>query len=78
MTQRMVGSQSMSRRGLLAGSAGLIGAATLASRVARAQQNANLGAPATVISNPPRQWGRHSPSIYPTLTSLSSILPFCR
>src|SRR5271155_2634238 len=55
----------MSRRGLLAGSAGLIGAATLAPGIARAQQNANLGAPATVISNPPRQWGRHNPSIYP-------------
>jgi len=65
MTRRTVGSQSMSRRDVLAGSAGLIGSATLASGAARAQQNANLGAPATVISNPPRQWGRYSPSIYP-------------
>jgi gluconolactonase len=55
----------MSRRGVLAGSAGLIGAATLASGAARAQQNANLGAPATVISNPPRDWTPQHPSIYP-------------
>jgi gluconolactonase len=55
----------MSRRGVLAGSAGLIGAATLASGAARAQQNANLGAPATVISNPPRDWSPQHPSIYP-------------
>jgi len=65
MTQRTIGPQSMSRRGMLAGSAGLIGPATLAPGTARAQQNANLGAPASVISNPPRQWGRHHPSIYP-------------
>jgi len=65
MMQRTAGSQSMSRRGVLAGSAGLIGAATLASGAARAQQNANLGAPATVISNPPRDWTPQHPSIYP-------------
>ena len=35
MTRRTVGSQSMSRRDVLAGSAGLIGSATLASSAAR-------------------------------------------
>ena len=55
----------MSRRGVLAGSAGLIGAATLASGTTRAQQIANLDAPATLISNPSRQRVGNNPSIYP-------------
>jgi len=65
VTQKTVGPHSMSRRGLLAGSAGLIGAATLAPGIACAQQNTNPGAPATVISNPPRDFARGHPSIYP-------------
>ena len=39
----------------LAGTAGVAGAAALTG-TARAQQNANLGTPATVISNPPRDF----------------------
>jgi len=39
--------------------------AALSTTPARAQQNANLGTPATVITNPPRQWDPHNPSIYP-------------
>jgi gluconolactonase len=53
---------SLSRRGVLAGAAG---AAALATRPGFAQDNANLGAPATVISNPPRDWRPGHPSIYP-------------
>jgi len=65
MTHQSIRHPALSRRGLLAGSAGLIGTAAFAPGIARAQQNASLGAPASVISNPPRQWGRHHPSIYP-------------
>ncbi len=55
---------SLSRRSLLAGTAGLAGAAAVTG-AARAQTNANLGTPATVISNPPRDFARGHPSIYP-------------
>ena len=65
MTQVRVHRQPLSRRSLLAGSASLAGAAALSTSAVRAQQNANLGTPATVISNPPRQWDPHNPSIYP-------------
>jgi len=66
MTQAAFRRQSLSRRSVIAGGAGLAGAAALAPGLTRAQQpNANLGTPASVISNPPRQWGRHNPSIYP-------------
>ncbi|MBV9816080.1 MAG: SMP-30/gluconolactonase/LRE family protein [Alphaproteobacteria bacterium] len=65
MIERTKTCRSLSRRGLLAGSAGLAGAAALSSSGARAQQNAELGAPATVISNPPRDFARGHPSIYP-------------
>ena len=50
---------SLSRRSLLAGTAGLAGAAAVTG-AAGAQQNANLGTPATVISNPPREGIRRS------------------
>ena len=57
--------QSLSRRGVIAGGAGLAGA-LLASGAARSQQpNANLGTPASVLTNPPRDWSSHNPSIYP-------------
>ncbi len=54
--------QSLSRRTLLAGTAG---AAALGPGIARTQQNANLGTPATVTSSPPRDFARGHPSIYP-------------
>jgi gluconolactonase len=62
MTQEASRHNSISRRTLLAGTAG---AAALVPGVARAQQNANLGTPASVITSPPRQWDPHNPSIYP-------------
>jgi gluconolactonase len=65
MTQKTVRRQSLSRRGLLAGTTGAIGAAALAPGLGRAQQNANFGTPASVISNPPRDFARRHPSIYP-------------
>ena len=58
--------QSFSRRRMLAGTAGLISSAALAQKIASAQQpNANLGTPASVITNPPRDFARGHPSIYP-------------
>jgi gluconolactonase len=57
--------QSLSRRSVIAGSAGLAGAAVLASAARAQQPNANLGAPASVITNPPRDFARGHPSIYP-------------
>ena len=62
MTQTTVRRQSLSRRALLAGTAG---AAALGPGIARAQQNANLGTPETVISSPPRDWRPGHPAIYP-------------
>src|SRR5690349_25116687 len=58
----------LSRRGLLAG-AGAVGATALALRRAGAQTqpapNAQLGTPASTITNPPRDWTPGRPSIYP-------------
>ena len=56
-----------SRRAVVRGLAGTVGAAALAPIAAMAQQpTAATGAPPTVISNPPRQWGHHAPpAIYP-------------
>jgi gluconolactonase len=62
MAQATFRRQSLSRRALLAGTAGT---AALGPGIARAQQNANLGTPATVISSPPRDFARGHPSIYP-------------
>jgi gluconolactonase len=56
--------QSMSRRSLLAGGAGLVGAAAL-TRTAFAQPQAEVGPPQSVMSNPPRDWTPGHPSIYP-------------
>jgi hypothetical protein len=58
--------QSFSRRRVLAGTAGLFSSAALAQKIASAQQpNANLGTPASVLTNPPRDFARGHPSIYP-------------
>ena len=68
MTQTAFRRQSLSRRSVIAGTAGLAGAAVLASGAARAQQpnaNAALGTPASVVTNPPRDWRPRHPSIYP-------------
>src|SRR5205823_8541463 len=62
MTQTTVRRQSLSRRTLLAGTAG---AAALGPGIAGAQQNANLVTPATVISSPPRDFAPGHPSMYP-------------
>jgi gluconolactonase len=66
MTQDTFRRQSVSRRSVIAGSAGLAGVAVVASSPARAQQaNASLGTPASVVTNPPRDWSLHHPAIYP-------------
>ena len=73
--------QSLSRRGVLAGTSGLLGSAALAPNLARAQQNANLGTSATVISNPARDFTRGHPSIYPdpdVIVVYPSFLPLRR
>ena len=62
MAQEASHQKSVSRRALLAGTAGAV---AFAPSIVRAQQNANLGAPATVISNPPRDFSAGHPSIYP-------------
>ena len=58
----------LSRRRVLAAS-GVITAATLVPRTAAAQappaSNAQLGSPASTITNPPRDWTPGHPSIYP-------------
>src|SRR5437764_13982705 len=59
---------SLSRRGLIAGTASLAGAA-VAGRLASAQNppppNAQTGTPASTITNPARDWSPGRPSIYP-------------
>ena len=61
MKQEAFCRRSLSRRSVIAGGAGLAGA-LLASSVARAQQpNANIGTPASVITNPPRDWNPRHP-----------------
>ena len=61
--------EGATRRGVVKGVAGTIGAAALAPLGAFAQQqqqNAATGTPPSVISNPPRQWGPGAPpEIYP-------------
>jgi gluconolactonase len=55
-----------SRRAVVRGIAGTVGTAALAPIAFAQQPSAATGTPPTVISNPPRQWGRHAPpSIYP-------------
>ncbi len=56
-----------SRRSLIAGTAGIVGAAALA-RSVRAQApapNAQLGTPPSTITIPPRDWSPGHPAIYP-------------
>ena len=65
MQQQLVRRTSLSRRRVLAATAGLAGAASFAPSTARAQQNANLGTPASIISNRPRDFAPGHPSIYP-------------
>jgi gluconolactonase len=65
MPQRTLPRRAVSRRVLLAGSAGLPGMAALGRSAAFGQENAKLGTPASVITNPPRDWGARNPSIYP-------------
>src|SRR5882672_9077898 len=61
--------KTLSRRDLGRTTAGLAATAALAPVAAFSQTPAPvaaLGTPPSVISNPPRQWGRHaSPNIYP-------------
>ena len=81
MTTKALSRRSLSRRRLLAGTTSLIGSAALVSSTVRAQQNANLGTPATVISNPPRDFAPDHPSIYPdpdVIVVDPSFLPFRR
>jgi gluconolactonase len=60
------GPSDMSRRGFVRVAAGAAGAAAIAPMASAQQGNANLGTPPSVITNPPRQWGRHAPpEIYP-------------
>jgi gluconolactonase len=55
-----------SRRAVVRGIAGTIGAAALAPLAVAQQPSAATGTPPSVISNPSRQWGRDAPpSIYP-------------
>ena len=63
----MTKNHAASRRSIVKGLAGTLGAAALAPDAALAQQpNAATGTPPSVITNPPRQWGRDAPpSIYP-------------
>jgi hypothetical protein len=65
MTTKALSGRSLSRRRLLAGTTSFIGSAAVVSSTVRAQQNADLGTPATVISNPPRDFAPGHPSIYP-------------
>jgi len=65
MRQRSHHPQSLSRRAVLSGTAGLAGATVLQNSVALAQETGKPGTPATVISNPPRDFARGHPSIYP-------------
>lgn len=54
-----------SRRGMI-GTAAAAGLATLARSAFAQQSNAQFGTPPSVITNPPRQWGRFAPpSVYP-------------
>jgi gluconolactonase len=64
MTQQRL-RRSLSRRALLAGAAGAVSIVALARPGAFAQQKAQLGTPASVITNPPRDWSPGHPAIYP-------------
>jgi gluconolactonase len=55
----------VSRRGFIAGTAGLVGGAVLIGQGASAQDSAKTATPPSVITSPPRLWGPSDPSIYP-------------
>jgi gluconolactonase len=61
--------RKLSRRSLVAGAAGIAGTAALLPRGAQAQgapaPNAQLGTPASTITQPPRDWSPGHPAIYP-------------
>lgn len=62
---RIVRRRLMSRCTVLTGTAGLAGTAALGPAAALAQEAGKTGIPASAITNPPRQWGPRTPSIYP-------------
>jgi gluconolactonase len=81
MQQRPLRRQSLSRRAVLTGTAGLASAAALQNSATLAQDVGKTGTPASVITNPPREWGLHNPSIYPdpdVLVVDPSFLPLRR
>ena len=68
MTQHAPRHRTLSRRAIIAGTAGLTGAAL--TRTARAQtpataSNAQLGTPPSTMTIPPRDWSPGHPAIYP-------------
>ncbi len=67
MTQDRLNRNALSRRTILAGTAGaaLAGTAALARRTAAAQEAAKTATPASVVTNPPRSFEPGHPSIYP-------------
>ena len=65
MTQDPVQRRVLSRRTLLARTAGLAGTGALMRHAALAQQNAVLPTPASIVTSPPRDWAPGHPSIYP-------------
>lgn len=65
MMQDPVQRRVLSRRTLLAGTAGLAGTGALTRHAALAQQDAGLPTPASVVTSPPRDWAPGHPSIYP-------------
>jgi gluconolactonase len=64
MIDRPVRRRSLSRRTVLAATAGFAETAAMAGRGALAQQSARLPAPASVVTSPPRDWTPGHPSIY--------------
>jgi hypothetical protein len=70
---RIVRQRLMSRRTVLTGTAGLAGTAALGPAAALAQEAGKTGIPASVITNPPRQWGPRNPRSTRIPMSSSSI-----
>ena len=60
------GRATQSRRGLLRGAAATVGSVALGRTVLAQQPAAPVATPPSVITNPPRQWGRNAPpAFYP-------------
>ncbi len=58
--------EQKTRRDFVRAAAGAVGAAVIAPAALAQQSNTNIGTPPSVMTNPPRQWGRHAPpEIYP-------------